>query len=231
MEHEIINNERALNRFLDRERMKNVALIRRCYPSMEDADIDNVYQDACIAMFTNIKSGKLTEFTSLPSTYFTQICRFQAAKFARDHKFMETYDEVHKRHVKSTKKKTEDEEDATDDYDDDLLDSLIDDDQADYKELMAVTRAVVKLLPHPCNEILWAYYESGLSLEEIAEEHHYKNAQTAKAKKSQCLGRLKQTISDAIKVPVKHLKSCTYANREKFVEQFQNVKTNDDEDR
>ncbi len=41
MKSEILSSERALNRFLDRERMKNVALIRRYYPAMDDADVDN----------------------------------------------------------------------------------------------------------------------------------------------------------------------------------------------
>lgn len=225
MSDNILNNPRALNRFLDRERMKNVALIRRYYPAIDDADVDNIYQDACIAMFTNIQSGKLTEFTCLPSSYFTQICLFQASKFARDNKLHVSYNEASKDHNES-------EEDEPNNYDEDRLNDLLEDDEPDFREQMAVMRGVVSMLPPPCEQILWAFYgKEKMSMERIAAMLDYKNADTVKAKKSQCMNKLKKTISERLGMAASELAGRTYANREKFAQQFKDIKINDDEDR
>ena len=59
---------------------------------------------------------------------------------------------------------------------------------------------------------------------EIARMVNYNNADTAKAKKSQCLSKLKKTISEAIKVSAKDLDKHTHANLSEFIARFKDVK-------
>lgn len=218
-DYEIITDEQRLSKFLEGERKKNVMLLRRYYPTMDDDNINSVYQDACIALFTNIQSGKLTNFTCLPSTYFTQICLFQASKKARDSK---------KTVVFNPEIKIHNPDDG--DYDTDRLNDLIDDEDHGLRREAEIIRALVKILPPPCEQILWAFYgEEKKSMTEIARMVNYNNADTAKAKKSQCLSKLKKAISDAIKVSAKDLDKHTHANLSEFIDSFKDIKIEEDE--
>lgn len=221
---DIITDEQRLNQFLERERKKNQLLIHRYFPKLTDEDLAGVYQDACIALFTNIQSGKLTTFTSLPSTYFTQICLFQASKRSRDSKRMVVFNPEAKSHNLSF--------DENQDYDTDRLDELIDEDAPGLKREAEIIRALVRILPPPCEQILWAHYgQEKKSMAEIARMVGYNNADTAKAKKSQCLSKLKKAISDAIKVSTKDLDKHTHAHLSEFIANFEDVKIEEDENR
>lgn len=52
--------------------------------------------------------------------------------------------------------------------------------------------------PEPCGSIIRLFYYEELSMDEIAEEIGYKNATTAKAKKSQCMTDLIKRVTDAL---------------------------------
>lgn len=52
--------------------------------------------------------------------------------------------------------------------------------------------------PEPCASIIKLFYYENMSMEEIAEEIGYRNAQTAKAKKSQCMTDLIKRVTDAL---------------------------------
>ena len=68
-----IQDERLLGQFFEKERSKVLVVLRnRLSISTEDAE--DIYQDACIALFNNIQKGKLKTLTCSLSTYFTQIC-------------------------------------------------------------------------------------------------------------------------------------------------------------
>lgn len=84
---ELLTDEKKLNKFLTEQKEKNSKLIRKYYPQIKSEDIEDVYQEACLAMFINIKSNKLKEFVSTrhegvvpkASTYFSRICLSQQA--------------------------------------------------------------------------------------------------------------------------------------------------------
>ena len=91
--HKIPKTERDFNSFFTRERKKTVSLLQGRY-NFSQEQADDVYQDSCIALYQNIVSGKLVTLTSSLSTYFTQICIFQALKKKRDNKLIDTLEEV-----------------------------------------------------------------------------------------------------------------------------------------
>ena len=68
-----IQDERLLGQFFEKERSK-VLIVLRNRLSISTEDAEDIYQDACIALFNNIQKGKLKTLTCSLSTYFTQIC-------------------------------------------------------------------------------------------------------------------------------------------------------------
>jgi DNA-directed RNA polymerase specialized sigma24 family protein len=74
--YKIPKTERDSNTFFTKEKRKTVALLRDRY-NLSHESAEDVYQDSCIALFQNIKNGKLVSLTSSLSTYFTQICILQ----------------------------------------------------------------------------------------------------------------------------------------------------------
>jgi RNA polymerase sigma factor (sigma-70 family) len=57
-------------------------------------------------------------------------------------------------------------------------------------------RNALNRLGEPCKKLLMLYYWEELSMEEIAEELGFANAETAKSKKYQCKEMLKKLLSD-----------------------------------
>ena len=65
-----IPDEKILNLFFEQQRNKTLVILQnRLALSLDDAE--DIYQEACLALYQNIQSGKLVELTSSLSTYFT----------------------------------------------------------------------------------------------------------------------------------------------------------------
>ena len=58
---------------------------------------------------------------------------------------------------------------------------------------------IVNHMPSPCDVILWSYYYDNMNMTEIASVIDYKNSDSVKAKKAQCMKRLKDKFSNKIK--------------------------------
>ena len=58
---------------------------------------------------------------------------------------------------------------------------------------------IVNHMPPPCNVILWSYYYDNMSMTEIANVIDFKNSDSVKAKKAQCMKQLKDKFSNLIK--------------------------------
>lgn len=176
--NQIPQTERDFNTFFDKERKKTVSLLCGRYNlSIESAE--DVYQDSCIALFQNIKNGKLVSLTSSLSTYFTQICIFQTLKKIRDVKTIESLDNGQ--------------------YDSSKVDELLGlNGGFTVKQQMAM-EDIINHLPPPCDVILWSYYYENMSMTEIAKAIDFKNSDSVKAKKTQCMNKLKDKFSNQIK--------------------------------
>lgn len=181
-----ITNERLLGAWTERQRGRTWAMLRGKYRLSDDA-VYEIYQKSCIALFQNIRNGKLVHLSSTLSTYFNRICINQALKYFRDSKHERT------------------ETDSIDDegnYEASKISNIIDeDDDRLTEEQISAMHSIVAKLPPPCEGVLWAYFQ-GWTMEEIAEEFHYKNAQTAKAKRFQCFQKLVNTYKEKLKAAV-----------------------------
>ena len=131
--------------------------------SLHQITLDDHYQDVMAIVFTNIKDGKLTQLTSKLSTYVYSIADKLLLYKLREGKKMTTT--------------------SMEEYGDPAVDS--EGINLDVLELTALE--MVKKLKPPCNEIIIDWYIHQLSYEQIAEKHKYKNANTAKKKKGDCM--------------------------------------------
>lgn len=173
MKEGILYNEQELGGFFMRERKKVIVLLRHKYSLSQD-EAEDVYQDSCLALYRNIKTGKLDTLTSKLSTYFIQICIFQSLKKIRDAKITEEYDQ-------------------------NMVNTLIDMDGGFTIGQQQAMEELIKSLPSPCNDILWSYYYDNMSMREIAEAVNFSTANSVKAKKSQCMSKLRLTYGKKIK--------------------------------
>lgn len=174
----IPKTERDFNTFFAKERKKTVSLLRGRYNlSLESAE--DVYQDSCIALFQNIKNGKLVSLTSSLSTYFAQICIFQTLKKIRGVKSSESFDNGQ--------------------YDSAKVNELLGIDKGFTVKQQQAMEDIINHLPPPCDAILWSYYYDNMNMTEIASIIDFKNSDSVKAKKTQCMKKLKDRFSKQIK--------------------------------
>ena len=80
-------------------------------------------------------------------------------------------------------------------YDNSKVDVLLElDGGFSVKQQMAM-EDIVNHMPSPCDVILWSYYYDNMNMTEIASVIDYKNSDSVKAKKAQCMKRLKDKFS------------------------------------
>lgn len=153
------------------------------YARLTLADAENLYQDAFLAVYENIQNGKINEETSW-SNYILRIGMNLASKQWRKAGLTDSIDtgvsEDDKSSGVSTVKKMEEA----------ITDLAIGSDiekLAKNVDAVALLGDVLKYTPEPCKTIIYLFYEERLPMTDIAERVGFKNSQTAKAKKSQCM--------------------------------------------
>lgn len=164
-------DEIKINDFIEKERKKALCFLERNY-SLDEEDAKDVFQDSSLALFQNIKNGKLVSLTSTLSSYFMQICINQALKKLR-----------------GNDKNIRLEDDFNEQKINELLSFGEENITSRQKDVM---RDLVQNLPKPCDDILWYFYGDNLSLQTIADLLNYNNANSVKTTKSRCLGKLKE---------------------------------------
>lgn len=168
----------AIGEFIRTERVKAISFLMKNY-SLREEDAKDVVQESCLALFLNIKKGRLVKLTSTLSTYFTQICINQALNFLKKKQGTVPFSQA----IEVTREG---------EYDMNKVDILLAAGGAsitpEQKQLMY---NLIQNLPKPCDDILWYYYWDNLNMKAIAELLDYRNSDTAKSKKSQCMGKLK----------------------------------------
>lgn len=162
------------------------------YSGLSLYDAENLYQDTFIAVQENLMRGRIKEDTSW-SNYIMTIGMNLASKAWRKIGKTDSADEGFDDDTGSkTARKVQE-----------LLKALPDD--RDEKPLYKNEEALSLLgnelthTPEPCGSIIRLFYYENMSMDEIAEEIGYRNATTAKAKKSQCMTDLIKRVADALR--------------------------------
>lgn len=174
-----------LEKTMIKERTKILAALKnRLSISREDAE--DIFSKASFALYNNMQKGKHKTLTCSMSTYFMQISLNLG------------YNLVNRRHPTISFDQMQ-ENTQYDEYSLARLETVLGLGDGLTNEQKAMMRDIVQDLPHPCEDILWAYYGDDLSMKEIADVIGFNGADSVKSKKSQCMSKLKERFTRIIK--------------------------------
>ena len=180
-------NIQDLDKFFKKDASKVLVVLKNRL-SITTEDAEDIYQNACIALYNNIQKGKLKTLTCSLYTYFSQICLNMGYNFVNRGHSTTSFDQL----VDNTQ---------YDEYDLAKLEAVLGLGQGDRlsSKQVAMMRDIVQDLPQPCEQILWLYYGDDLSMKEIADIIGFNGADSLKSKKSQCMSKLKERFNRIIK--------------------------------
>lgn len=167
-----------------------VNTLKNRFSQLDYDTIENLYQDAFLAVYENLQAGRVREDTSW-SSYIIQIGINLATKELRHtgmtDSIYESDNEDGRKEISRTVEK--------------LLSECFDEDVTMYQNVDALSLLGEELsyTPEPCNTIIRLYYYAKMSMEDIATAVNFKNATTAKSKKSQCMKSLTERVKASFK--------------------------------
>ena len=150
--------------------------------SLGDEDLLDVYQDAYIAFYENIRSGKLVELKSTISTYLISIGKY---------KIMER--------LRKNNKKVKGESILNLVHE---VDHEVEEFELEKQELsnqQKVLQLYFETLGEKCQEILKMFYYKNYSVKQIMVEGGYNSENVVKATKSRCMKTLKDAVKNSPK--------------------------------
>ena len=135
------------------------------YRATEDQAKD-AFQEAVLDFHQNVISGHLIELSSTIKTYLFQIGKHKLLNIQKKEQRMTYHEGLHL-------------------IDNGEMGSFMEEENKAYSKEQ-ISNAI-KNLPEDCQKVLKLYYFSEYDMESIAREMEYKNANTAKSKKSVCM--------------------------------------------
>lgn len=129
----------------------------------------DAFQEAILDFHQNVITGQLTELSSTIKTYLFQIGKFKLLNIQKKEGRLTYHDALHLIENGEVSQFMEDENKA-------------------YTQEQ-ISKAIEKL-PDDCQKVLKLFYFNEFDMESIAREMEYKNADTAKSKKSLCMKNL-----------------------------------------
>lgn len=183
------NFEEIVRKYYNRLREPFMRRLTRQYPSMRLDAAEDLYQEAFLAVQDNIKKGRVRSNIDWDSYILTIGLNMASKEYRRDG-ITDSYSQSDEEsttsgtlyRVEVLLKEMPEEETA-------LCNNV---------EVLSNLGHELSHTPEPCAKIIKLFYYSDASMEEIAEETGLKNAQTAKAKKSQCMSDLIRRVTDAL---------------------------------
>ena len=163
------------------------------YPALTIFDAENIYQDTFLAVQNNLLEGRIKEDTSW-SSYIMTIGRNMASKAYRKIGKTDSADDGFDNDGEGSKSKTAREVEK-------LVKNLSEEETPLYEneEALSLLGDELTHTPEPCGSIIRLFYYTNMSMDEIATKIGYKNATTAKAKKSQCMSDLINRVTCALR--------------------------------
>jgi len=145
----------------------------------DEADANDVFQEALVVMYEKAASPEFCLTCKLSTYLFAVSKRIWFKKIEQGSNFV------------SFNEPEDDEGQHGEAYDDDLLHHLEKEQQ--FNSLWAA----MDKLGEPCSQLLKAFYIDSKSMQTIAADFNYTNAENAKTQKYKCLTRLKKIFFDA----------------------------------
>ena len=146
------------------------------YPSLSVLDVEEIYDDAILALYQNVKDGNLKELTCSLQTYINRIGEHKAI------------DIIRKKHLETEELPEYDTLDfceRTEEY------WLAEGDSLEGERENTIYNLIEKLV-EPCKKILFSFYYDHCSMEVIAKSMGMANSDVAKTQKSRCMSKVKR---------------------------------------
>lgn len=187
MAKEISLQDQDLNRFISGEKGKIQTYLRKNY-SVSDDDIDDIFQEASMALFLNLRDGKLSSLTSSLGTYFMKVCINQTLKFiGKKSKVMPLIDENRLSNKNAVR----------DDKIDELYGFCMDTEEEDRKIRMELlVNNIIASMTDTCKNILHGYYWDDFSTSTIADLFSFSDANSVKTQKYKCVKKFRDKYNE-----------------------------------
>lgn len=134
-----------------------------------DEQAKDVFQDTVVAFYRNIHRGKLTTLTSTLKSYLFEIGKHKLINLLKRERRITYNDDSHLINRKENEDYMNEENEV--------------------HSQKQIREAIAKL-PEDCQSVLKLFYFKEYDMDSIAREMGYKNADTAKSKKSVCMKKL-----------------------------------------
>jgi len=178
MAKEVSLQNQDLNSFISGEKGKIQTYLRKNY-SISDDDIEDIYQESSMALFLNIRDGKLSTLTSSLGTYFMQVCINQTLKFlGKSSKALPLIDDC----------RISNSNEIRNDKIGQLYDFCMDTEEENRKVRMELlVNNIIASMTDTCKNILHGYYWNDFSTSTIADMFGFSDANSVKAQKYKCV--------------------------------------------
>lgn len=187
MAKEITLQNTELNRFIAEERNKVLAYLRKTFPVSDD-DLSDIYQESSVALFVNIRDGKLSNLTSTLFTYFLRICINQTLKFMSKQKnVVPLFDDSRLTNKDSFRL----------DKIDELYQLCTEDEDAEkVSRSEKIVQSIIESMPDTCKNVFQGYYWNNLTTATIADMYGFSNANSVKTQKYKCLQKFRSKYNE-----------------------------------
>ena len=146
------------------------------YPTVALEELEEIYNDAVLAMYNNVKTGKLTELTCSMQSYINRI---------GENKIIDIFRQKHVETVPMPEYETADDCERAEEY----WQASASPEEEERKNTIY---AIVEKLVEPCRKILFSYYYKHLSMDMIAEAMGFASSDVAKTQKSRCMTKMRR---------------------------------------
>ena len=136
---------------------------------LSDDEIADVFQEAVIAFYYNVRNGKLNDLNSSVKTYLFAIGKNQVLKKFEKNSRLFVTDELPE-----------------------VNDFTMGDDLFEASERQKMISKLIDELGEPCRSILKMFYFQRFTMDAIAENLGYKNEHVVKSQKLRCFNQLKE---------------------------------------
>ena len=187
MAKEISLQNQDLNRFLSDERGRVLSYLRKQF-SVSDDDLNDIFQESSMALFLNVRDGKLSTLTSSLGTYFMKVCINQTLKFlAKNSKTMPLFDD----------RRITNSDFVRDDKIAELYGACIDAEEEEKKTRMELlVNNIIASMTETCKNILHGYYWDDFSTSTIADMFNFSDANSVKAQKYNCVKKFRDKYNE-----------------------------------